>query len=407
MKVLHINEHVERKGGVETYLLALLPLLAERGVESVVAYAKGEPGDGIDARALPAISRVGGDGAARAETRALLDDLAPDLVHLHNFQNVGVVEACLDRVPVVMTSHDYRSVCPANMFFFKRTREVCTRDGAGPGCFAQTAMKHCLTPRPRYASYYYRRARWMTAQADRFAHVVAPSEGARRRLLQGGFAPERVGVLPYFCPLPPADAPRPVPDVPTMTFLGRLAPNKGHDHFVRALGQLPGVRGEIVGNMTDEGEASLRAIAREAGCADRLVLRRWASREEVQALMDRTSVFVFPSLWEETLGIVGIEALARGVPVVGTDLGGVPQWLHDGVNGRLVPPKDPGAIAAAVGELVADVKRLEAFGEAGIRTVRESFSPRGHVDELERLYRRVEAGAPAGDVQGGIPMIQP
>lgn len=395
MRVLHVNEHLARKGGVETYLLALLPLLQARGVESVVAYGTGDPGEHAASHAVPAIRSQALTGGAAAERamQQVLGDVQPDVIHVHNVQHPRIVEACLAYAPTVMTTHDYRWVCPANTFFYKRTQEVCPRT-CGPGCFTTTLTKHCLTPRPQYAVFFYQRARWALQNAHRFARVIAPSDGARARYLEAGFPESQMQVLPYFCPVPPAETPRPIPERPTLTFIGRIAPNKGHEYFVEALGRLPGdVQGVMVGSITDASEAMLLELAARHGCQGRLTLHRWATRAEVQAILDQTSVFVFPSLWPETLGIVGIEAMARGVPVVASDLGGVPQWLDDGQTGYRVPPKDAAAIAAAVERLISDPERLHRFGERGIAAIRDHFMPACHADALVQIYEAVHAAA--------------
>jgi glycosyltransferase involved in cell wall biosynthesis len=388
MKVLHVNEHLAYKGGVETYLFGLLPYLEERDVSSVVAYAEGDPALYGRTRHAPAIGTAGfwAEVQARSQMKSILREESPDLVHIHNVHNVGVLQASFDYGPTIVTTHDYRWVCPANSFFYKRTQEVCDRT-CGLGCFATTVTKHCVTPRPQYAAYFYRRARWSIEHAERFAQVIAPSEGARAKYAASGFDGASMTVLPYFCELDPANAPRAIPDPPTITYLGRVAPNKGHEYFVEALGHLSDeVRGVMVGGIPDEAARTLRDQAERAGCADRLELLGWASRDEVLELFDRTSVFVFPSLWPETLGIVGIEALSRGVPVVASDVGGVREWLEDGENGFVVSPKDAQAIAASVRRLLGNEERLLAFGRRGINTVRERFLPAPHVDQLISLY---------------------
>ncbi|RMH68896.1 MAG: glycosyltransferase, partial [Bacteroidetes bacterium] len=164
----------------------------------------------------------------------------------------------------------------------------------------------------------------------------------------------------------------------------------GQEYFVEALGLLPPeVRGVMVGNLGEGGEEALRNLAARHGCADRLELRGWASREEVERLLDETSVFVFPSLWPETLGIVGLEALARGVPVVASALGGTAEWCLDGETGYRVPPKDAGAIADAVRTLLHDDGRLHRFGERGIELIRRRFLPTQHIEALARVYEGV------------------
>lgn len=392
MKVLHINEHLALKGGVETYLLSLLPLLEERGVTAEWMYGRG------DHTLWPASHAIEGMGAVsfKDEDRVQrhvedrLHAVSPDVVHVHNVQNVGVLKAALGYGPTIVTTHDYRGACPANTFFFRRTQTICSQDGAGLQCVPKTLIKHCVTPNPRYGRYYYHRARWMMDHADQFERVIAPSQGARRRHEQAGYPSDRLRVLPYFCPVAPLDRPRTVPDVPTLTYMGRVAPNKGVEAFVEAIGQLPpAVQGLMVGNFEGTAGDEVRSLARRAGCTDRLTLRPWAQRHEIASILDQTTLFVFPSLWPETLGIVGLEALARGVPVIASDVGGVREWLLDGKTGRLVPPGDPTAIAQAAQRLLADSSMLHQYGQQGIDHIRDRFLPSLHADQLVEIYREV------------------
>lgn len=395
MRVLHVNEHLARKGGVETYLLALLPMLRDRGIDSHVAFGAGEKALWPQSHHLVEVGSASSAANPRARERLidLISVVRPDVVHLHNVQNLSIVEASLDSAPTIMTAHDYRSICPANTFYFRRTQSVCQRDSAGLPCFVAAVTKRCLTPRPAYARYFYRRAARWTAERARFARVIAPSYGAQQRLLRAGFASERVTILPYFCPVTPADQPRAIPVVATVTYMGRVTRNKGYAIFVTALGKLPRhIRGVMVGNFDKGAEDTVMALARLHACSDRLELRRWASREEVMRTMDESTVFVFPSLWPETLGIVGLEALSRGVPVVASDIGGVREWLIEGETGRLVPPGDADALAKAVLEIAENREMLSEMGRRGIALIRERFLPDTHADTLVRLYHDTVEG---------------
>lgn len=391
MKVLHINEHLALKGGVETYLLSTLPKLEKQGIQPVYVYGKGNPEQYPVSYNAPALGLTGfkHQHTARIQVREILQKTEPDLIHVHNVQNIGALQAAFDFAPTVVTTHDYRWVCPANTFFYKNTQEVCNRL-CGLGCFTTTLSKHCLTPRPGYASYFYYRTKWTLRNADRFAHTIAPSSGARNRYVKSGFPAEKITVLPYFCSIEPSKTPRPIPNRPTITFLGRIAPNKGHEYFIKALGLLPEeVQGIMVGNIPADTAKGLQEFARRHGCADRLELHPWASREEVLALMDQTSVFIFPSLWPETLGIVGLEALSRGVPVVASDLGGVREWCINGETGYLVPPKNPDAIAEKVNQLISSEQQLRDFGARGIQLIKNRFTPETHVNNLVQLYKNI------------------
>ena len=102
--------------------------------------------------------------------------------------------------------------------------------------------------------------------------------------------------------------------------------------------------------------------------------------------MARASAVVFPSLWAEPFGIVGMEALARGVPVVGFDVGGVRDWLEDDVNGYLVPRNDTVLMANRLRALLEDAELRRRFGQAGIEKVKAHFNRDDHVKSLLACY---------------------
>jgi glycosyltransferase involved in cell wall biosynthesis len=97
-------------------------------------------------------------------------------------------------------------------------------------------------------------------------------------------------------------------------------------------------------------------------------------------------IFVLPSTGAESFGLVGVEALAAGLPVVAADCGGVREWLVDGQCGRLVAAGNPQALACAIAELLGDPTRRAALGRAGRRLQRERFTQAKHVGSLRALY---------------------
>lgn len=390
MRILHVNDHLAAVGGIETYLLSLMPRLEAAGHEQLIAYGKGDASLARRPIELPELSQAGRnwEGAGRRKLARIIAETQPDVVHLHNIYNVGAIEACLSLVPTVVTGHDFRYICPASSMFYKRTEEICPRK-CGPACFAVTLRQKCLTLRPRYAVSYYRRVRWMSRNWGRFAELITPSHAAMERFYQAGFPRERSTVLPYFCPLAPLESPRPLPPRPTVLFLGRLSAIKGYRYFVEAVGQLPAdVQGVMIGNFSAENRAAVESLAASNGCADRLELRPWADRESIQATMSGASVVCFPSICPETLGIVGLEALACGVPVVASDVGGVREWLVPEVTGLLAPAKDSATLAQGMRIILESPELNCRMGAAGLALIRQKFDPDGHVAELLRVYRR-------------------
>ena len=91
------------------------------------------------------------------------------------------------------------------------------------------------------------------------------------------------------------------------------------------------------------------------------------------------------------MGIVGVEAMSQGVPVVASDVGGVREWLRDRENGVLVSPKDPDAIAEAVRWFLDSPETILAAGRAGIHLVKDKFKPARHVKKLVDIYEAAAA----------------
>ena len=377
-------------GGVETYLLAAFPLLKARGMDSIWLYAEGDNTLWEDCIQFTPLGDLKATDTEQQIFHDLIHDVNPDAIHIHNIQNADLLIASAALRPTIITNHDYRWICPANNFFFKNTQEVCHKKCGDVGCFGTTLFKHCLTPRPNYALPFFRRIRQMRKGHTLLRHTIAPSPVAAQRLTRAGWDPKKISVLPYFCPLTVRTEPRPLPARPTISFIGRIAPNKGHLDFIRALGRLPEAwQGILAGDIDDEVAKTLKAEAQAHGCVNRLLLRPWATREEVLAIMDQSTVFIFPSLWQETLGIVALEALSRGVPVVATDIVGVGYWLRKRNCGRAVDARDPDAIAQAVLDLSRNQRSLLDAGQAGVQLILEEFTPDHHINLLSKLYDQI------------------
>lgn len=396
MKILHLNEHLSWSGGIETYLLALVPELESLGHAQVVGFAEGDGSLVSCARRLPYLSCAGRKSRREGyrKTAELIAAEQPDVVHVHNVHNTGALEACLAAVPTILHGHDYRYLCPASSFYFRSTETVCNRT-CGPLCFGATVRGRCMSLRPPYAWSYYHRVRFVAAHTRSFAMAIANSRYMGDRFEQAGFSPDRVSVLPYFCPIELPDRTRSLPDRSTILFIGRVRPNKGYRYFVEALGRLPpDVQGIMVGDFSAESSATIHRLAAKFGCGGRLSLRPWTSRETIHDVYRAATVAIVPSVWAEPLGIVGLESLACGVPVVASDVGGVREWLIEGETGRLVPVKDAAAIAGAVSEILASPDQGRCLGERGQALIRSRFSRHGHVTELLDLYQSVVSREP-------------
>jgi glycosyltransferase involved in cell wall biosynthesis len=168
-------------------------------------------------------------------------------------------------------------------------------------------------------------------------------------------------------------------DVPVIGNVAALTGHKDHATLVEALALL---RERSAARLVIAGEGELRpaleALVRERGLADRVVFAGF--RQDLDRLLPAFSVFCLSSRLEG-LGTSLLDAMAFALPVVATAAGGIPEAVEDAVTGRLVPPRDPAALAGALLEVLADEGRRRAYGAAGRRRFLERFTADHMVDE--------------------------
>ena len=172
---------------------------------------------------------------------------------------------------------------------------------------------------------------------------------------------------------------------PLLLFVGRLRYYKGLDTLIRALPQID-ARLLIVG--TGPMEAEWRAVAAEAGVAGRIAWLGEAPDADLPALYHLADLFVLPASHpSEAFGLVQVEAMAAGLPVVCTELGTGTSYVNqNGVTGLVVPPRDPQAMAEAVNVLLADPPRRAALGAAARLRVAAEFDLDVMVERVVALY---------------------
>lgn len=163
--------------------------------------------------------------------------------------------------------------------------------------------------------------------------------------------------------------------------VARLAPQKALHILIEALGSLPDTVTVVVGG--GPLERRLRAQADAAGVADRM---RWLGALAAPwDIVRAADVFVLSSHWE-ACSLAAQEAMALGVPVVATDVGGMPELITDGVSGRLVSPSDPAALARALKDTLDDPSAGLAYAEAARRGLLRSFSTQQMMGRLTDIY---------------------
>ena len=177
----------------------------------------------------------------------------------------------------------------------------------------------------------------------------------------------------------------------------RLIPRKGVDDLLRAMALLQDVPVHLTIQGWGSGGDALQRMARSLGVAPRVTFAGFLARDLLPPVYQRADLFVLPSL-SESCAMALLEALACGLPVVATRVGGITEHVEDGVNGLLVPPRDPAALARALRRRITDPSLRRALGARNAERVRQLCSWEHVVADYLAVYRRIiEARGIQGD----------
>ncbi len=381
----------ESVGGVEQHVDGLARALFSQG-HAVEVYAKtgGDGEQGLQ-RAEPGhpypVTRVvyryeGLDSLASLYRQPVLDtafdaflaDRSFDVVHLHHFtgMSTGLLDVLAARgIPSVVTLHDYWLMCPRGQMWHRRG-ERCER-------VEVDRCADCLAPtfggwlpadrRGEIVGAVHREARELLEKADSLvtpsARAIPPFEALgvprdRIPVVENGVDTEGLQSVP---PLDPA-ASGPL----RIGYLGTLIPSKGLDVLVDALQRLPAgmatldIWGNAVPYHGDDGFLT-RTFARLRPGAP-VTYHGPYLPADLPRILARIDALAAPALWSEAFGLTPREAAAAGRPVVVSRVGALQDAVQNGVEGFVVEPGDPAALATALAELAGDRQRLCAMGTA-------------------------------------------
>ena len=220
MRILHLNDHLAAVGGVESYLMALVPELEKRGHGVHIGFASGGLKGMKNAVKLSHLNSIQFRDIEKgaSEVTALIAEVQPDVIHLHGIQNTGVFRAAVATGRAILHGHDYRPICPAANFFYKRSKTICTRLRSRVFRSDRFEALHDAAAATRTLFLSSLAVDHEECRKIRACGGPEPSRGDR--FVAAGFSERQVVVNPYFCPLTPLDKPRPIPETPTITFMG-------------------------------------------------------------------------------------------------------------------------------------------------------------------------------------------
>ena len=372
-RVLLLHNRYRLPGGEERAVQLHADALTRAGVENQ-----------LFERDSSAISRVrGGRALVRGgedadEVGAVVRAFSADVAHCHNMLPLlgprALTAAGQAGAKVFLHLHNYRLFC--NVYAGFRDGQPCFR------CRGRNTMPglalNCRGSLPESAAYAVALSRHQPEVLRAVTRFVTPSEAARRRLAWLGLPEDRIAVLPNYLPDESFAERSSAHEGAYALVAGRVTPEKGFEAAADAAARA-GVPLRVAG----DGPAMPDLRERVARSGARVELLGHVDRGAMRELLAGAALAVVPSLWEETFGMVALEAMGAGVPVAAFGIGALPE-----VAGQesCVPPADTAALAARMSALWGDAARRQAEGDTALARARERFGRDRFTRDLLALY---------------------
>lgn len=352
MKILHVNKFFDLRGGAEFYLHDLMARQKKLGHEVHVFATQAE-------KNLPSVDEEyfvtryhydRSEGAwqdikkaanflwnaeARKSFAGMLTDIKPDVIHLHNiYHHLStsiLAEVRRSGIPCVQTLHDYKLACPNYKMFTQG--KACERCKGGHYC---QALRHdCLNG--FWFDVLAVAEMNMTKFRQSYERVVGvficPSEFMKNKMTEWGEPSSKMAYVPN-----PVEIPEHVSDdrgTGPYVYVGRLSYEKGIETAIRAFARVPSVELAIIG----QGPEALpwQRLAQELA-PERIKFLGFLGGAALAEYRDKARAFIMPTVMYENSSLAILEAMAVGVPIIASDVGGIPEMVKDGVNGFLAKP---------------------------------------------------------------------
>jgi glycosyltransferase involved in cell wall biosynthesis len=409
VRVLQINKFDFPKGGSDAYFLQLSERLRAGGTDVALMACASSDDHPLDFAVPPidfhdtpskrdmasAAARVLWSRTAAKVMTYAIERFRPDVAHFHGYahqlSSSVVAAAYRAGVPTVATLHDYKLICPA--YIAMRNDEQCFRCASGSPlhCFSGKCL-HDSLPWSGLAAAEALLTR--AASASTVPQLLLCPSMFMLNAIQNSWL-NRTRAQPILMRNP---AELPAVDFSSKTrressfaglYVGRLVREKGLEFAIRAAADT-GIGLNIVGDGPLRDELAL--LARTLGAP--VSFLGYLSGSALQAVWEECLFSVLPSVWPENAPLAVLESMSRGIPVVATDVGGLPELVYLGQGGEVVPPRDVGALAEAFQRGAAG--RLP---KPNHRAVRQAFNWDDHLTRIAIAYDSVKLNRGSGDIR--------
>jgi glycosyltransferase involved in cell wall biosynthesis len=403
MKILYLNNFCYLRGGAEKVLFEECRIFRKAGNQVAIFSRSNDKNDQsefneffppridtdqirLKLSSIRSFKELIYSKESRAGLREVIKRFNPDIAHAHNIYgrlSVSVLDELQEaRIPVVMTLHDFKLICPSYLMLSRgRVCEECK------GHKYYRAVRNRCHKGSLMASAIYALETLINHALDKYGPVsyfISPSRFLKEKFVEFGWDPERIAYIPNFVVFEDKDQ----PTVPGeyLLYLGRLSMEKGVRTLLEACKGLEGkVKLKIVGDGPERRELQKIASAH----ALPVEFTGFLGGEMLRDAVAQARAIVMPSEWYENAPLSLLESFANAKPVIGARIGGIPEMIDEGINGFLFEPGNVEGLTDRIKTISAlPDRKIVEMGRAAREKVEKAFTPERHFEQLMSLYRR-------------------
>lgn len=401
MRVLLVNKFHWNKGGSEKYYFELGELLKKHGHE--VAYFSMEDEKNIktgdkeyfvpkfdlnNSSKLKALDVISNKKNQKIMEQAL-DDFKPDIVHLNNFQrqlSASIIKPCIDRkIPIVFTAHDVQAICPA-ITMMDNDRNLCElcMHGKYLNCIKKSCNKGSKLKSVLGAleGYYYRIHKIYT---EKINYIITPSEFYRAKFIEDGVNENKIQAIHNFIEMKDYDVE--VEDDGYALYFGRLSKEKGILNLINAFKNCNDGKLYIAGEGPER--EAIEQIIKENHLGKRIKLLGFLNKKQMIDVIRKCKFVVVPSVCSENCPYSILETLAIGKPVIGSNMGGIPELVNDNENGFIYDNIEE--LTNNMNVLFKKKQLVDSFGRASKKIASNKYDSESYYTKIINIYKRVVA----------------
>jgi len=402
MKILLVNKFHWMKGGSETYYFGLGKMLKEHGHEVAYFSMKDEKniktGDkeyfveasDMNSKNITKALSVIYNKKNKKKMEEALDDFKPDIVHLNNFQrqlSASIIEPCIKRnIPIVFTAHDVQAICPA-ILMMDSNKNICEdcmhhkyKNCIKKSCIKNSKLKSILGA---YENRYYYKHKIYT---DKINYIITPSNFYKGKFIEDGIDKNKIDYIHNFIDMNEYDIE--TEDNGYALYFGRLSREKGILNLINAFAKTKKGNLYIAGTGPEEDE--IKRIIKENKIEDRVKLLGFLNKDEMKDVTRKARFIIIPSIWYENCPYSAIETQVLGKPIIGANIGGIPELVINNKNGLIYKYDNIDELTEKLNMLFDNDELVKEYSKNAKEYAKKEYSIDSYYEKLINIYNKVK-----------------